>query len=108
MVRKFVFLGPYITTPNAAALRLRLVSQHRADLKSRPEVIKMGGPFFADEGAGEDATERTVGGTFFLMEAENYAAAREVIESDVFYKDGLWDVPNMKLVEYNPLLGYPF
>ncbi|KAJ7610887.1 hypothetical protein FB45DRAFT_1037777 [Roridomyces roridus] len=108
MARKFMFFGPYITTPNAAELRLRLLPQHQADIKSRPQIIKFGGPFFTDEGAGEDAAERAYGGTFFLMEAESYAAAREIIESDLYYKDGLWDVKNIKLVEYTPLLGYPF
>lgn len=48
---------------------------------------EFGGPFFADNGAGEDAAERAYGGSFFLMEAESYADALEVVQADVYYKD---------------------
>ncbi|KAJ7610889.1 hypothetical protein FB45DRAFT_941931 [Roridomyces roridus] len=108
MTRKFIFFGPYITTPNASELRLRLLPQHLEDLASRPHIVKFGGPFFTDGGAGEDDPERNYGGTFFLMESEDHVAAREIIQSDVYFKGGLWDRPNIILVEYTPLMGYPF
>ncbi|KAJ7922809.1 hypothetical protein B0H13DRAFT_1981830 [Mycena leptocephala] len=110
MVRKFAFFGPYITGPGAQELRARLKEAHIAELKKNEAAgfIKFGGPFYNDDGAGEGAADRAFGGSFFLMEAESRAAALEVIESDEYYKHGLWDVSAIRLVEYHPLSPYPF
>ncbi|KAJ7157968.1 hypothetical protein C8R43DRAFT_996507 [Mycena crocata] len=110
MTRKFAFFGPYITTPGAQELRTRIIAAHKARILKNKEagIIKFGGPFYNDDGAGEGDEDRAFGGSFFLMEAENYAAAMEIIEQDVYYVEGLWDIPLIKLVEYHPLTGYPF
>ncbi|KAJ7755017.1 hypothetical protein DFH07DRAFT_822586 [Mycena maculata] len=110
MARKFLFFGPYITGPGAQDLRARLVDAHKAALRKHFDsgALKFGGPFYTDGGAGEDAAGRAFGGTFILMEMESHAAALELIEADIYYKEGLWDKPNLRLVEYSPLTPYPF
>ncbi|KAJ6520212.1 hypothetical protein C8R45DRAFT_954294 [Mycena sanguinolenta] len=110
MARKFAFSAPYITGPEAQKLRARIHEPHVAELKKNQAAgfIKFGGPFYNDDGAGEDAAERPFGGTFLLMEAENRAEALKIIESDVYYKEGLWDIPQIRLIEYHPLSTYPF
>ncbi|KAJ7508722.1 hypothetical protein B0H11DRAFT_41055 [Mycena galericulata] len=111
MARKFAFFGPYITD-GRQELRTRIGETHKAGVRKLFEAgtLKFGGPFFADGGAGEglDAAERAFGGSFFLMEAESHAAALEIVKADVYYTQGLWDIPNIRLVEYTPLTPYPF
>ncbi|KAF8123706.1 hypothetical protein K438DRAFT_2003270 [Mycena galopus ATCC 62051] len=112
MPRKFAFFGPYITGPDAHALRTRIHAPHVAGLRKKRDegIVKFGGPFYNDDGAGESADEadRAFGGTFLLLEAESREEALKIIEGDVYYKEGLWDIPQIRLVEYNPLGGYPF
>ncbi|KAJ7103159.1 hypothetical protein B0H15DRAFT_811206 [Mycena belliarum] len=110
MARKFAFFGPYITTPSAKELRSRLLAAHREALQAKKAagVLKLGGPFYNDGGEGEGAADRAFGGSFLLLEAESYAAALEIIKGDEYYIHGLWDVPNIKLVEYSPGPEYPF
>ncbi|KAJ7116835.1 hypothetical protein C8R43DRAFT_112671 [Mycena crocata] len=110
MARKFAFFGPYITTPGAQELRNRINAAHKARIMKNKEagIMKFGGPFYNDGGAGEDDEDRTFGGSFFLMEAESHAEAMELIKQDEYYVEGLWDIPLIRLVEYHPLVGYPF
>ncbi|KAJ7269344.1 hypothetical protein B0H12DRAFT_1095284 [Mycena haematopus] len=112
MARKFAFFGPYITGPEAQELRARIHAPHVAELKNLQAagVVKFGGPFYNDDGAGEGAAaaERAFGGTFLLLEAESREEALKIIEGDVYYKEGLWDIPQIRLVEYHPLSPYPF
>ncbi|KAJ7492246.1 hypothetical protein FB451DRAFT_1217574 [Mycena latifolia] len=110
MTRKFAFFGPYITTPGAQELRSRINAAHKAGLEKNlaAGVLKFGGPFYNDNGEGEGAADRAFGGSFLLMEAESHAAALEIIKSDEYYIHGLWDIPNIKLVEYSPITAYPF
>ncbi|KAJ6523548.1 hypothetical protein B0H19DRAFT_648246 [Mycena capillaripes] len=91
-------------------LRARIRDAHVAAAQNllAAGVIKFGGPFYNDNGAGEDAADRAFGGTFFLLEAESHAEALKIIEADEYYKHGLWDVGAIRLVEYNPLTPYPF
>ncbi|KAJ7750217.1 hypothetical protein B0H16DRAFT_1549869 [Mycena metata] len=102
MARTFAFFGPYVTTPEAQSLRARIRSTHLAGLKPLKErgVITNGGPFYNDEGAGEGAPDRPFGGSFFVMEAETYAEALKIIQADVYYTEGLWDIPQIRLIEY--------
>ncbi|KAJ7150372.1 hypothetical protein C8R46DRAFT_1124797 [Mycena filopes] len=102
MVRTFAFFGPYITGPEAEPLRARLHVTHITRLQAEKEkgVLKLGGPFYNDNGAGEGAAERAFGGSFFVMEAETRAEAMKLIEADVYYKEALWDIPQIRLVEY--------
>lgn len=86
---------------------------------------EFGGPFYNDAGAGENAAQRAFGGTFLLLEAESHEEALKIIQADEYYKEGLvraavrwlpvlmcfraqWEVAHIRLVEYNPLSGYPF
>ncbi|KAJ7024374.1 hypothetical protein C8F04DRAFT_1131726 [Mycena alexandri] len=102
MARTFAFFGPYITGPEAQSLRARIRSAHLARLKPLHEqgVITNGGPFYNDDGAGEGAPDRPFGGSFFIMEAETRAEALKVLQEDVYYKEGLWDIPQIRLIEY--------
>ncbi|KAJ7048286.1 hypothetical protein C8F01DRAFT_1267834 [Mycena amicta] len=108
--RKFAFFGPYITTPNARELRARIIEPHQAALRKLTErgILKLGGPTYNDDGAGEDSPDRPFGGTFFLLEAASRAEILEIIQNDLYYTEGLWDVPNIRLSEYHPLTPYPF
>ncbi|KAJ7292947.1 hypothetical protein C8J57DRAFT_10986 [Mycena rebaudengoi] len=110
MPRKFAFIGPYITTPGAQELRSKLFDAHKAHLKElyASGVFKFGGPTWNDNGAGESTADRPYGGSFFVFEAENYEAALAIFKEDEYYKHGLWDIPRIIIVEYNPLSGYPF
>ncbi|KAJ7651547.1 hypothetical protein DFH06DRAFT_1207342 [Mycena polygramma] len=112
MARKFVFFGPYITGPGAQELRARIRDKHVAVAKEHlaAGILKFGGPFYTDAGAGEalEAADRAFGGTFFLLEAESHADALAIIEADEYYKQGLWDLDAIRLVEYSPLTPYPF
>ncbi|KAJ7742191.1 hypothetical protein B0H14DRAFT_2677604 [Mycena olivaceomarginata] len=110
MSRKFAFFAPYITSSDAPALRARILAPHVARVKELQAagVIKFGGPFYNDAGAGENAAQRAFGGTFLLLEAESHEEALKIIQADEYYKEGLWDVAHIRLVEYNPLSGYPF
>ncbi|KAJ7150365.1 hypothetical protein C8R46DRAFT_1043735 [Mycena filopes] len=100
MVRTYAFFGPYITGPEAAPLRARLVKTHLAGLKAQKEkgVITLVGPFFNDDRAGTEGV--TPDGSFFVLEAETRADALALIESDAYYKEGLWDIPQIRLVEF--------
>ncbi|KAJ7741340.1 hypothetical protein B0H16DRAFT_1728592 [Mycena metata] len=102
MARTFAFFGPYVTTPEAQPLRNRIRSTHLARFNSLKEsgLFIKGGPFYNDEGAGEGAPDRAIGGSFFIMEAETYAEALKIIQADVYYTEGLWDIPQIRLVEY--------
>jgi len=112
MARKFALFAPYITGPEAQELRARIHAPHIAGLKKLQAegIIKFGGPFYNDDGAGENAADRPFGGSFFLLEAESREAALKIIEADEYYKHGLWDIPQIRLIEYHlgPLSPYPF
>ncbi|KAJ7471987.1 hypothetical protein FB451DRAFT_1251617 [Mycena latifolia] len=104
MARKFVFIGPYKTTPDAPELRNRLFAAHLEGIQKRKAegVIKFGGPFYSDGGEGESAADRAFGGSFILLEAESHAAALDIMKGDTYYADGLWDIPKIQLFEYSP------
>ncbi|KAF7304214.1 hypothetical protein MIND_00653600 [Mycena indigotica] len=111
--RKYAFFGPYITTPDARDLQARLMKEHFARLKPLVEqgVIKLGGPVYTDGSAGDvkGVADRNFGGSFFILETPSYDAAMAIIKDDVYYLEGLWDVPNLHLVEYIVAFGsYPF
>ncbi|KAF7304210.1 hypothetical protein MIND_00653200 [Mycena indigotica] len=106
--RKFALFAPYIATPAAAALRAKHGRAHLAALAPLIQrgIISstVGGPFYADSGAGETADgkdkDRAFGGSFFVMEAGSYREALEIVKQDPYYKEALWDIPNIRLVEY--------
>ncbi|KAJ7471985.1 hypothetical protein FB451DRAFT_1399283 [Mycena latifolia] len=85
MARKFVFIGPYKTTPDAPELRTRLFAAHLEGIQKRKAegIIKFAGPFYNDGGEGE-----------------GHAAALDIIKGDTYYVDGMWDIPNIQLFEY--------
>ncbi|KAJ7062854.1 hypothetical protein C8F01DRAFT_1368555 [Mycena amicta] len=110
-VRKFAFFGPFISTPGWSELRARIAEEHKAGIGplAKAGILKYGGPSYddSDDGA-EPSTDRVPRGSFFLLEAPSRAEALKVIESDIFYKEGLWDIPNIRLVEYVALGGHPY
>ncbi|KAJ6523550.1 hypothetical protein B0H19DRAFT_1276869 [Mycena capillaripes] len=110
MARKFAFFAPYITGPGAQELFARIRDAHVVGAQKlvAAGIIKLAGPFYTDNGAGEDAADRALGGSFLLLEAESHAEALKIIEADEFYKHGVWNVGAIRLVEYNPITPYPF
>ncbi|KAK7063891.1 hypothetical protein R3P38DRAFT_2821035 [Favolaschia claudopus] len=111
MARKFVFFGPYITTPEAKELRARIHTAHVNNVQKllADKIIKFGGPFYNDDGAGENSSDRAFGGSFFLMEAESREQALKIVQADPYYENGLWDIAKLHLVEYDTgPLPYPF
>ncbi|KAJ7206307.1 hypothetical protein GGX14DRAFT_643330, partial [Mycena pura] len=110
MALKFVFFGPYVSTPGAQELRSRIRPAHVAAIGKLKEagIMKFGGPFYNDGGTGEGTTDRQFGGSFLLLEAESHAAALKVIQADPYYVQGLWDIPSITLTQYEPVTRYPF
>ncbi|KAJ6520211.1 hypothetical protein C8R45DRAFT_954293 [Mycena sanguinolenta] len=111
MARTFAVFAPYITGPEAQELRARIHAEHLAGLKKNQAAgfIKFGGPCYNDDGAGEGAAERPFGGSFLLMEAESREEALKIVESDVYHKEGLWDISQIRVIEYKSVLTpYPF
>ncbi|KAJ7292946.1 hypothetical protein C8J57DRAFT_1267650 [Mycena rebaudengoi] len=110
MPLKFALVAPYVSTPDVQALRLRLIEAHKAGIQKHLSsgTIRMAGPMLDDKGAGEGAADRAYGGSFFLLEAESYAAALEVVKADTYYTGGLWDAEKLGLFEYHTVTGYPF
>ena len=79
-----LFVVRNIDKPNAGALRAETRAAHLEYLDSIADVLKLAGPFLADDGV-------TMNGSLWIVEASDRAAATRLAEADPYAKVGLFE-----------------
>lgn len=50
--------------------------------------------------------DRKMIGSIFFIDAETIDEARKIVESDVYYSSGVWDIEKMLITPFQPAVGF--
>ncbi|KAI9445957.1 hypothetical protein H4582DRAFT_1805058 [Lactarius indigo] len=69
-------------------------------------ILKFGGAFLAPELTDERGRKKMMGSILFY-EAESIEEVRKVVESDPYYKGGVWDKEKLVILPFVPAMHWP-
>ncbi|KAI0657686.1 hypothetical protein C8Q70DRAFT_919127 [Cubamyces menziesii] len=90
---KFIVYAPDMTDEGAFRRRLGVRQTHldRAKVQVDKGVIKVAGAMLTPESIESPNADKKMIGSVFICEADSLADVRKLIETDVYYTDGVWD-----------------
>lgn len=73
--------------------RLSVRSMHLEEVKGKIAggFIRLGGVLLTPESIATPTSDKKMVGSMFICEAENIEEVKKVVESDIYYKAGVWD-----------------
>jgi uncharacterized protein YciI len=80
----FLVIAKDGTDPDAPARRQRVRQRHLDEIRAAVDAghVRLGGAILDDAG--------TMIGSALLLEAPSQEAARELLENDIYFKEGVW------------------
>ncbi|TFY51611.1 hypothetical protein EVJ58_g10475 [Rhodofomes roseus] len=100
---KFAVWAPDMTDPEAfsrrmAVLRIRLfVLVIRCSISADGGLVEFGGGLLSPESIASPTAEKKLVGSMMVFEADSVEAVRKVIESDLYYQNGVWDKEKLQI-----------
>jgi hypothetical protein len=79
-----LFLVILRDVPDNAGIRSRLLAGHMEHIGRHMAAIRLAGPWLREAGG-------TPGGGLLVVEAEDAAAVRRMVEADPYFQAGLWE-----------------
>ncbi|KAF7984282.1 hypothetical protein HWV62_16144 [Athelia sp. TMB] len=97
---KFVVFAPDRTDAGCLERRLRVRPTHLAGAATMWDAgsMKLGGAMLTPESL--TTGEKTMVGSVLIIEAESLAAARAVVEADVYYTADVWDPEKLVIAPF--------
>ncbi|KAJ7636945.1 hypothetical protein FB45DRAFT_1025035 [Roridomyces roridus] len=98
---KFVVYAPDKTDEGSMQRRLAVRQEHLQRAANPPDgiVVHVGGAMLTPESLAPDAETKMVG-SIIIFEADNIDVVRKQIESDVYYKTGVWDAEELVILPF--------
>ncbi|CZT25426.1 uncharacterized protein RCC_11158 [Ramularia collo-cygni] len=96
--QEWIFIIP--DKANSLEARMKVRPQHLEELKPHVEsgAIVLGGASL-DEPLQEGVGMKT-NGSVIIIESDSEAEARRIVEGDVYYTSGVWDVEKIKMMPF--------
>ncbi|KAH9833476.1 uncharacterized protein C8Q71DRAFT_725699 [Rhodofomes roseus] len=96
---KFAVWAPDMTDPEAFSRRMAVRESHLVNAKSlfANGVLKFGGGLLSPESIASPTAEKKLVGSMMVFEADSVEAVRKVIESDLYYQNGVWDKEKLQI-----------
>ncbi|KAM3420779.1 hypothetical protein BST61_g4025 [Cercospora zeina] len=94
--------------PNSLETRLRVRPQHLEKIvpKVQQGIVLMGGASL-EEPTKEGGSNPKMNGSVFLAVAETKEEIVELVKSDAYYKEGVWDVEKMQIFPFQSAIRMP-
>ncbi|KAG6378127.1 hypothetical protein JVT61DRAFT_13813 [Boletus reticuloceps] len=95
---KFVVWAPDYAGAQETRLAIRPRHLENAHRLTKEGVIRVGGGVLTDSSANAAPADRKFFGSCLIIEAESLEAVRKIVESDVYYKEGVWDKEKLQIL----------
>ncbi|EAU91564.1 hypothetical protein CC1G_02053 [Coprinopsis cinerea okayama7 len=109
-LKTFFVYAPDGKGEGALEKRYSVRPQHLAAMQPllASKVVRFGGILLDDKNqpTEEDPRLRIIGSTM-IVEAESIDKVREIVESDIYYKTGVWDKENIVITPFIPATPLP-
>jgi len=91
------------------AKRLSVRSTHLEEVKAKISggFIRVGGVLLTPESIATPTSDKKMVGSMFICEAENIEEVKKVVESDIYYKTGVWDPERIVILPFQAATPIP-
>ncbi|EGN99624.1 hypothetical protein SERLA73DRAFT_53440 [Serpula lacrymans var. lacrymans S7.3] len=106
---KFMVWAPDYTDQEALSRRLSVRSRHLEGARNLigQGIIKVAGGLLTPESLEAEAANQKLVGSALIYEAESLAAARKLVEEDIYYKSNVWDKEKLVILPINMATPLP-
>ncbi|KAA1466927.1 hypothetical protein DENSPDRAFT_812301 [Dentipellis sp. KUC8613] len=97
------------TDPECWNRREAATPEHLTNVTTKwdPDFLKVAGVLVPDQYAGLPLPEKRWNGSFFIAKAESLEAMWEVVKSDAYYRNNVWDKDAIVVMEILPVTVLP-
>ncbi|KNZ77763.1 hypothetical protein J132_03821 [Termitomyces sp. J132] len=101
--------APDCTTEGTFEKRLSVREDHLAGFKAKIDggFVRVGGVLLSPESIATSSSDKKMIGSMFICEAENIEEVKKVVESDIYYKAGVWDAQKIVILPLLPATPIP-
>ncbi|KAG6886296.1 hypothetical protein C0993_006706 [Termitomyces sp. T159_Od127] len=108
-LHKFMVYAPDYTAEGTLEKRLSVRADHLAGFKGKIDggFVRVGGVLLTPESIATPDSDKKMIGSMFICEAESIEDVKKVVESDIYYKAGVWDAEKIVILPMLPATPIP-
>ncbi|KAG6821033.1 hypothetical protein H0H93_007923 [Arthromyces matolae] len=107
-LHKFMVYAPDFTAEGTFEKRLSVRAEHLKEFKAKIDsgFVRVGGVLLSAESIAAEATDKKMVGSLFICEAKDIEEVKKIVESDIYYQKGVWDVDRIVISPILPAVGF--
>jgi len=109
VTNKYFVYAPDREQPGTHAKRYAVRSQHLKEIQPHIDsgFVAVGGMMVSEDQKGIDAGQTKAEGSILIIKAGTLAEAEALVERDVYYTSGVWDVEKLKILPFIAATPFP-
>ncbi|KAF8070346.1 hypothetical protein FPV67DRAFT_1668212 [Lyophyllum atratum] len=107
--QRFMVYAPDKVEEGTFEKRLSVRPTHIEEVKEKISggFIRVGGVLLTPESIATPTSDKKMVGSMFICEAENIEEVKKVVESDIYYKAGVWDPERIVILPFQAATTIP-